>query len=443
MMDDQKESHMKMLAIVTLGLSFAHAFSQVETSRNPDAALVAFDVDAISFASDTSKLSRLDIYAAIPYEQLSFVKGEDGFRASYEITVDVLDSAKALVSERLWTRETKTPTFDQSVSTGSYSVDQVSLMLHPGYYQISVFCRDLESKVTRRVNKEVRVSDYSEPGLHLSDIMLVGKLASKGDKRSITPSISPNVGSIAGPFHLFFEAYNPSKVDSVKFVTSVFDTKKNEVMKFDTSYSLISGRDQVLIRVDQAALPIGDYKIVVAAFPLHAGTDEPPIATTNRLFIVRWSGMPRSIKDIDVSIEQLVYIAKDKELDHIKEAKIPEEKQKRFFEFWKKRDPNPNTARNERMERYYARVDYANKHFKHYTEGWRTDMGMVFIRFGQPSNVDRHPFDSDSKPYEVWSYYRLNYSFVFLDQTGFGDYRLVEPLGEVWQRATTLDDDGL
>jgi len=60
--------------------------------------------------------------------------------------------------------------------------------------------------------------------------------------------------------------------------------------------------------------------------------------------------------------------------------------------------------------------------------GWRSDRGMVYTILGTPNNIDRHPFEYDSKPYEVWEYYDLNRSFVFLDQTGFGDYRLITPL---------------
>lgn len=54
-------------------------------------------------------------------------------------------------------------------------------------------------------------------------------------------------------------------------------------------------------------------------------------------------------------------------------------------------------------------------------------MGMVYVTLGSPNNVERHPFEYDSKPYEVWDYYDINRRFVFVDQTGFGDYRLVTP----------------
>ncbi len=430
-----KEAIMNKFALgcVALALGFGNVAAQVEVSKEstPEAESL-FDVDAISFASDSAGRSRLDVYMAIPYEQLSFVKSDDKFVASYEMTLSVYDSAKALVTEKLWTRETKAASFEQSVSSGAFSVEQISLLLRPGYYQISVQCRDMESRTVRRVNKQITISDYALPGFHLSDVMLISKISMKGDKRSITPSISPNIGNISIPFHVFFEAYNPDGSKSTRFSTSVYDPKKNLVATFDTTLTLNGGRNQVFLQVDQTSLSIGDYNLFVQAFP--ADDTTKVLATTSRMIVVRWSGMPKSVKDLDLSIEQLVYIAKDKELDVIREAKTPEEKQKRFIEFWKKKDPNPNTIRNEKMEEYYMRVDYSNKHFKHYTEGWRTDMGMVYIIFGTPNNVDRHPFDSDAKPYEVWSYYELNYSFVFVDQSGFGDYRLTTPLWEVWNR---------
>jgi GWxTD domain-containing protein len=125
---------------------------------------------------------------------------------------------------------------------------------------------------------------------------------------------------------------------------------------------------------------------------------------------------------------ETTYIASGGEVDEIKEAKTQEEKLKNFLEFWKTKDPTPQTEDNPVFDEYYRRVEYANQNFSHYIEGWRTDRGMVFIILGSPNNVDRHPFEYDSKPYEVWEYYQLNKYFVFVDETGFGDYRLSTPL---------------
>jgi GWxTD domain-containing protein len=128
----------------------------------------------------------------------------------------------------------------------------------------------------------------------------------------------------------------------------------------------------------------------------------------------------------------MVYIAKGDELDHIKKASNQEEKMSRFIDYWKKKDPTPNTEANEVFNEYYRRISFSNEHFKHYQEGWRTDMGMVYVTLGPPSNVERHPFEYDSKPFEVWDYYDINKRFIFVDQTGFGDYRLLDPVYGSW-----------
>ena len=102
-----------------------------------------------------------------------------------------------------------------------------------------------------------------------------------------------------------------------------------------------------------------------------------------------------------------------------------------FRDFWKRRDPTPGTEQNELMQEYYYRVEYANTHFSTNRNGWETDRGRIFILYGEPSDVEQHPFEINSKPYEVWYYNALNRRFVFVDYTGFGDYELVEP--EWWQ----------
>jgi GWxTD domain-containing protein len=104
-----------------------------------------------------------------------------------------------------------------------------------------------------------------------------------------------------------------------------------------------------------------------------------------------------------------------------------EEKKRLFLEFWEKKDPTPGTQENELMNEYYRRVNFSNQNFSGYLEGWKSDMGMVYILFGPPSDIERHPFELQTKPYEVWYYYELNRTFIFVDESGFGEYRLITP----------------
>ncbi len=414
------------------------AYAQADVSEGPDRDAAPFyQIDAISFAALNSTLSRLDIFIQVSYEELSFVKSEGGYAASYEMAISLYDTANHLVNEKLWTEQVKAASFNESVSSQSYSLTQRVFDLPPGTYRIVSILRDLETRVSRQLTRQILVQDYARAPFALSDIMLVRKVNVTGDRKSIVPNVSPNVGNLADGFFVFFEAYNDVMEDTVRFTATVMNDRGTSVLTRDTSALIERGRNQVFMKIDHSTLTLGDYRLVVQAVPRGNWTGIPPGAmfTTNRSFLVRWRGLPLGVADLDLAIDQLQYIAKENELDSLRSAPTVEEKQRRFLEFWKKKDPNPNTPRNEKMEDYYARVEYANKHFRHYLEGWKTDMGMVYIRFGPPSNIDRHPFDIDAKPYEVWSYYELNFQFVFVDESGFGEYRLVTPLWDVWQRA--------
>ena len=97
-------------------------------------------------------------------------------------------------------------------------------------------------------------------------------------------------------------------------------------------------------------------------------------------------------------------------------------------EFWKARDRSPNTTENEIKTEYYRRLRYADVNYGVFgRDGWKSDFGMVYITYGPPSEIERHPFDRDSKPYQVWYYYERKLRFLFVDHNGYGEYELQYP----------------
>ena len=418
-------------------LALTPLLAQVEMTGDIVAELPGeLSLDAVAFAGNAPGQNRMDVFIQVGYDALTFVKQGEAYVASYEVTLSVLDSSRAQVTEKTWSEEVKTSDFNESVASNAYSLSRRVVPVTPGIYFLSLQVRDGESRRVRKITRQILVSDMNGSGLSLSDIMLLNRVSAEGEKRSIIPNVSSNLGEVSEPAYFFIEIYNKMPIDSVRLVVSVLSAKGERVLETDTILGIQSGKNEQILRFDHTGLSLGDYRLFARAFPVRPwpSPDTVYLAESNRPFFVRLRGLPRDIKDIDLAVDQLRYIAREGEYNHIDDAPNPEEKLKRFMEFWKKRDPNPSTPRNERMEQYYRRVEYANKHFSHYIDGWRTDMGMVYIIFGPPNNVERHPFDPDSKPYEVWVYYDLNYYFVFEDRTGFGDYRLTTPLSEVWNR---------
>jgi len=82
-------------------------------------------------------------------------------------------------------------------------------------------------------------------------------------------------------------------------------------------------------------------------------------------------------------IKPLIYISPSEELKAMNNAKDPK---KALDNFWIKLGGNANQAKR-LIKEYYDRVEATNRKFTSYKEGWKTDMGIVFIVFGRPDVV--------------------------------------------------------
>jgi len=105
---------------------------------------------------------------------------------------------------------------------------------------------------------------------------------------------------------------------------------------------------------------------------------------------------------------------------------ISENEREQFkADFWKKRDPDPETERNVYKEAYLSRIDESNRLFSSGgRHGWLSDRGRVYILVGPPD--DRHVYPMGysfyEPPIEVW-YYGY-FPVLFVDKYETGTYEL-------------------
>jgi GWxTD domain-containing protein len=84
-------------------------------------------------------------------------------------------------------------------------------------------------------------------------------------------------------------------------------------------------------------------------------------------------------------------------------------------QFWKRRDPTPDTERNEFKIEYEDRLAKAEMLFRgEGRPGWQTDRGRIFVLFGPPSERLTYPMDASGFCREIW-YYGA-FPVVFVDQ---------------------------
>jgi len=140
--------------------------------------------------------------------------------------------------------------------------------------------------------------------------------------------------------------------------------------------------------------------------------------------------------------EDVTYIITDEERQAFKRLQTDEEREQFVENFWKRRDPTPDTEENEYKEELYRRIAYANDHYASGIPGWKTDRGMIYIKYGAPDEVDSHPSggsyqrpmeegggETSTYPFEDWRYRYLdgigsNIEIEFVDPTMTGEYRM-------------------
>lgn len=415
-----------LLALIVLSLPL---WAQKEQSREmmtqgyqPD-----FFYDAYNFKSTEPGRTRVDFFVEVPYEIIQFVKSGSSFTASYMVTISFYDEKKEkLMTEKSWSETVSTTNFDETTSKHNYYLSARSFDLEPREYFVRCEIEDKDSKKNIVREDKFTVRDLNTP-VAISDIMLIDRQVVVNGNSKFIPNISRNVAEQKEGLKFFYEIYSDTS-KSINVEYEISDRKDNNIYKENESKTLVKGSNPVNNTLKNKELSMGQYRLAV-----HLKSDDgKDLTEASKGFYSRWVGLPSTVNDIDKAVEQMVYIAKGDELDHIKKASSQEEKMSRFIDYWKKKDPTPNTESNEVFNEYYRRISFSNEHFKHYQEGWRTDMGMVYVTLGPPSNIERHPFEYDSKPFEVWDYYDINKRFIFVDQTGFGDYRLLDPVYGSW-----------
>ena len=140
--------------------------------------------------------------------------------------------------------------------------------------------------------------------------------------------------------------------------------------------------------------------------------------------------------------KDVTYVITDEERKAFKKLATDDERERFIEEFWRRRDPDPDTDENEFKEEYYERIAYANEHFASGIPGWKSDRGRIWIMYGKPDERETHPsggsYDRPSYegggntttyPFEIWFYRYLagvgsGVEIEFVDPTGSGEYRI-------------------
>ncbi len=408
-----------------LAIRIDSGFAEASSSDAP-----LFSMDLVNQAAGDSTLSRLDLYLKITNSQLQFIKAKgEGFEANYEYSIAVFDDTGQRVDGKILKEQVKAGSLDEAHSTRTYKITKVTFDLPPNPYRVTVGLQDMETLHTARQESGIVLRDYSGNALSTSDILFLdGYTKDENGNFTFRPRVS-SIKHADSKLYAYLEVYNVTAADS-------FDVQYDFVSPEKVTYlhrhyvSASEGKvTRNFIQIDGDSLSHGKYMMNLQV------SYKGDTVSVKRPLDWFLEGIPSSITSLDQAIEVLKYIAPGKVYKKLRKTS-PKQKHQAFIDFWKERDPTPDTPENELLEEYYQRIQYANENFPGFKkEGWRTDRGWVYVMLGAPDLIERNPFNQRFAPLpgrtikamQLWVYYRYNREFLFFDENGFGDYRLENP----------------
>ncbi len=380
-----------------------------------------FSVQTVQRFSDDPQSIRLDLFVEIMNDLLQFVRENDHFVATAELSMSIIQDKSQIIREIKYL-DTQVDSYEKTNSRKETVNAIFSVDLLPGEYQIKIQMIDRESRRRRNLERTVKLKLPKKGIIDLSDIMLTHSTETDQEMRlPLHPLVSGIISEEVSTLHCYFDLFRSKPTEVTELLLVITD--KGGQLLFTDSLSVVGGEtlSSYFMTFDTDRLISGKFEVLIRA--ISAGTQ-------SERTIEVWAnsyGLPMSIKNIDMAIQQMKYIATTEEIRKLEDA-FPSDKERLFIEFWNDKFEVQGQLTNGKLIEYYQRVSYANENFGNARAGWETDRGQIWIIYGAPSEVERYDTNDQTAPYEIWIYPQLNKRFLFRDEYGFGEYRLETPI---------------
>ena len=465
---------MPFRSILFFFLAAVPAQAQMFGNQNPSPApfvplkIPRASIDLLQFQGTVSDSTRVDLYTAIPYSSLVFLYSADNYIADYSVSMQVLHGDSEVASRGESREATESvPAHRDRIARENYREDvrQISFQLRAGTeYTFRISIEDITSKKEFDTSIHCVVREFSENKSAMSDFLFyshrsgtnivpfIGNDISRLEEMDLTPHQTSDAiehGIFAMLYHI-----PPDSVLEVETEVLPQDSNTADSITVLAKYSMPFRTEHeksgltspgpvpqapmfIPIRFD--GLWPGTFTLRAFLLPRAQDTSlagkflqQNALASAERTIRVRIaSGIPNSLTDMDLAIEELRTIATSTEWDSLSSAKTPKEKRGAIVQFWnEKARTEPLAAFHQdnsdrAMKVFYDRIDYADQHFTTaFGPGWKSDRGRVYLSLGPADGVESRTTPNRMSPVLIWNYPSLGFQYTFIDEYNLGDFRL-------------------
>ncbi len=419
---------------------------------------IPFTIDGAQFRYDDTH-NLWEFYYCFPDTALKYVSSKNSkkYIGSLHINLQIRTTSLDVIEQNEWIVDNYSDTIIRA--NESNLIGQKSFILLNGQYTVEIEIYDVnDSSSHAKTTLQLLIRPILKTSISLSDIELATEIVHQESlsERNINQVFAKNtLYVVPNPKHEFIgitpalsvyaEIYN-AKVfarDSIRIEYKILDGAKREQFMVQFFRKAISDALVESTSIPLDGLASGIYYLQLTVQSTRNTADR---AQALKKFYVLNPEMPVELapsltEDELFHISEFATLEPDRILEEFTKAKVLASqaevqlyeslsdntaKQKFMYRFWKQRDPNLETSENERLDEFRKAVKHANTYYSSILikEGWRSDPGRVLLKYGFPSQIDRYPQKSETRPYEEWFYNNVQggVSFQFVDMKGYGNY---------------------
>lgn len=359
----------------------------------------------------------LDIFCELPRGALVQVRENGEFVARYQLRVQALaESRNRLLAARVWNSEARRA----ALSAESTIAGRFEFVLPDSAAVAVIEVRDLASERRASGRTVLRVS--GQPEVTTGSIPRRFTLEVVGAEGAAVRrfGIDDTVRAVA-------RSATAAQPDSFLFRLS--KQERPVVEHRAVAAELDSGRQAFFLypvagEPGRSRLRNGDYELTVYGISAGRADQRPGAQATLSV------SYPFFLDDsvYRERVERLLHIATSEEIRKLLAAP-PVERESLWRNFWSNRDRTAGVTGELDEAEYFARIEYADEKFRHGDLGFRSDRAKVYVIYGAPDQIETRPFELDSPAVEIWYYYAIGRSFVFVDRYGTGQFVLSRSRG--------------
>ena len=430
----------RMTVSILLLFTTMSLFSQTLSPKDP----LRIGVDCSRFRGPDDNTTQVEMYYSFPQRALTYQVDSTGFTGAVDLTLTVRSRDSLVHIDRWLVPYTVRDT--ANMVAGMNLVGIYSIGLTEGEYIFKVLARDRYNNARKdSVSLRVPIRVVGSKTPTLSDVEFASSIrqgSKEGPFYKNTLDVVPNVGGMYAAeqkCYYYAEAYNLlAKDDHSDYTvrTTVYDAVGKEIISRERVRKRPAESTVIVDNFEVNKLRSGTYSLVLSLIDTShvslgtagkkffvynpaLGIDSSLLTGASNLPFTEYMGMEEP--ELDREFKYVKYEASEPEKGQYAQLKGVDVKRKFLSDFWRRRGPG-------RREEYMARVMFTNASYPVLgREGYRTDRGRVYIVYGPPDDYERHPNESETRPYEIWTYNNIQGGviFVFVLRNQGGDYELV------------------